>query len=147
MANRAAVGAMLRAPLLSRQLAYGYGLNHLIPAEVVDGGVVVVVLIRLSSMRVRASLLLVGLVARVRPRIACGSALCFAASVVCPAAHLPQPASIWSFILGGNLMLAHSKAAQPRSSEKNAASRAGQTPCARWAVGICYTRAKSGGNG
>ena len=39
------------------------------------------------------------------------------------------------------------KAAQPRSSEKNAASRAGQTPCARWAVGICYTRAKSGGNG
>ena len=28
------------------------------------------------------------------------------------------------------------KAAQPRSSEKNAASRAGQTPCARWAVGI-----------
>ena len=38
MANRAAVGAMLRAPLLSRQLAYGYGLNHHIPAEVVDGG-------------------------------------------------------------------------------------------------------------
>ena len=33
------------------------------------------------------------------------------------------------------------KAAQPRSSEKNAASRAGQTPCARWAVRICYTRA------
>ena len=33
------------------------------------------------------------------------------------------------------------KAAQPRSLEKNAASRAGQTPCARWAVGICYTRA------
>ena len=33
------------------------------------------------------------------------------------------------------------KAAQPRSSEKNAASRAGQTPCARWAVGICYTKA------
>ena len=33
------------------------------------------------------------------------------------------------------------KAAQPRSSEKNAASRAGQTPCARWAVGIYYTRA------
>ena len=30
------------------------------------------------------------------------------------------------------------KAAQPRSSEKNAASRAGQTPCARLAVGICY---------
>ena len=28
MANRAAVGAMLRAPLLSRQLANGYGLNH-----------------------------------------------------------------------------------------------------------------------
>ena len=27
------------------------------------------------------------------------------------------------------------KAVQPRSSEKNAASRAGQTPCARWAVG------------
>ena len=26
------------------------------------------------------------------------------------------------------------KAAQPRSSEKNAASRAGQTPCTRWAV-------------
>ena len=39
MANRAAVGATLRAPLLSRQLAYGYyGLNHPIPAEVVDGG-------------------------------------------------------------------------------------------------------------
>ena len=38
MANRAAVGAMLRAPLLSRQLAYGYGLNDPIPAaEVVDG--------------------------------------------------------------------------------------------------------------
>ena len=36
--NRAAVGAMLRAPLLSRQLAYGDGLNHSIPAEVVDGG-------------------------------------------------------------------------------------------------------------
>jgi hypothetical protein len=39
------------------------------------------------------------------------------------------------------------KAAQPRSSEKNAASRAGQTPCTRWAVGICYTRAKSVNNG
>ena len=39
------------------------------------------------------------------------------------------------------------KAAQPRSSEKNAASRAGQTPCTRWAVGICYTRAKSVCNG
>ena len=39
------------------------------------------------------------------------------------------------------------KAAQPRSSEKNAASRAGQTPCTRWAVGICYNGAKSGGNG
>ena len=39
------------------------------------------------------------------------------------------------------------KAAQPRSSEKNAASRAGQTPCTRWAVGICYTRAKSVYNG
>ena len=39
MASRAAVGAMLRAPLLSRQLAYyGYGLNYPIPAEVVDGG-------------------------------------------------------------------------------------------------------------
>ena len=36
---RAAVGATLRAPLLSRQLAYdGYGLNHPIPAEVVNGG-------------------------------------------------------------------------------------------------------------
>ena len=33
------------------------------------------------------------------------------------------------------------KAAQPQSSEKNATSRAGQTPCARLAVGICYTRA------
>ena len=31
------------------------------------------------------------------------------------------------------------KAAQPRSSEKNAASRAGQTPCARWAVEIYCT--------
>ena len=52
---------------------------------------VVVVLIRLSSMRVRVSLLLVGLVARVRPRIACASVLCFAASVVlCPAAHPPH---------------------------------------------------------
>ena len=30
------------------------------------------------------------------------------------------------------------KAAQPRSLEKNAASRAGQTPCARWAVGLFY---------
>ena len=39
------------------------------------------------------------------------------------------------------------KAAQPRSSEKNVARRAGQTPCARWAVGICDTRAKSGRNG
>ena len=39
------------------------------------------------------------------------------------------------------------KAAQPRSSEKNAASRAGQTPWSRWAVGICYTRAKSVCNG
>ena len=39
------------------------------------------------------------------------------------------------------------KAAQPRSSEKNAASRAGQTPCTRWAVTICYTRAKSVYNG
>ena len=35
----------------------------------------------------------------------------------------------------------NTKAAQPRSSEKNAASRAGQTPCARWAVEIYYTRA------
>ena len=33
------------------------------------------------------------------------------------------------------------KAAQPRSSEKNAASRAGQTPCTRWAVGILLTEA------
>ena len=37
--------------------------------------------------------------------------------------------------------LAFCKAAQPRSSEKNAASRAGQTPCARWAVGILLTKA------
>ena len=35
------------------------------------------------------------------------------------------------------------KVAQPRSSEKNTASRAGQPPCARWAVGICYTIALS----
>ena len=33
-------------------------------------------------------------------------------------------------------------AAQPRSSEKNAARRAEKTLCARWAVGVCYTRAK-----
>ena len=65
---------------------------------------VVVVLIRLPSMRVRASLLLVGLVARVRPRIACASALCFfATSVVCPAAHPPQQASGLSVI--SNLLL------------------------------------------
>ena len=35
------------------------------------------------------------------------------------------------------------KAAQPRSSEKNAASRAGQTPCARWAVGISLLKLES----
>jgi hypothetical protein len=34
------------------------------------------------------------------------------------------------------------KAAQPRSSEKNAASRAGQTPCTRWAVTIFLTKAR-----
>ena len=66
--------------------------SHITPFRL-RSSMVVVVLIRLSSMRVRASLLLVGLVARVRPRIACASALCFAASVVCPAAHPPQPAS------------------------------------------------------
>ena len=33
------------------------------------------------------------------------------------------------------------KAAQPRSSEKNAAGHARQTPCTRWAVGICYSKA------
>ena len=33
-------------------------------------------------------------------------------------------------------------AAQPRSSEKNAASRAGQTPCTRWAVTIFLTKAR-----
>ena len=38
VARRAAVGATLRAPLLARQLAYSYGLNRPIPAEVVDGG-------------------------------------------------------------------------------------------------------------
>ena len=32
------------------------------------------------------------------------------------------------------------KAAQPRSSEKNATSRAGQTPCTRWAVGLLLTK-------
>ena len=47
------------------------------------------------------------------------------------ACHASQ--SAWSLLARGG------KAAQPRSSEKNAASRAGQTPCARWAVGICYT--------
>ena len=35
------------------------------------------------------------------------------------------------------------KAAQPRSSEKNAASRAGQTPCKRWAVGFCLLKLES----
>ena len=40
----------------------------------------------------------------------------------------------WSSVVDG-------KAAQPRSSEKNAASRAGQTPCTRWAVGILLTKA------
>ena len=35
------------------------------------------------------------------------------------------------------------KAAQPRSSEKNAASRAGQTPCTRWAVTISLLEQKS----
>ena len=35
-----------------------------------------------------------------------------------------------------------SKAAQPRSSEKNAASRAGQTPCTRRAVEILLTKAR-----
>ena len=38
--------------------------------------------------------------------------------------------------------LQRSKAAQPRSSEKNAASRAGRTPCARWAVGVFLTKAR-----
>ena len=36
-----------------------------------------------------------------------------------------------------------SKAAQPRSSEKNAASRAGQTPCTRGAVGISLLKLES----
>ena len=35
------------------------------------------------------------------------------------------------------------KAAQPRSSEKNAASRAGQNPCARWAVTISLLEQKA----
>ena len=39
------------------------------------------------------------------------------------------------------------KATQPRSSEKNAASRAEQTPCARWVVTTFLTRAKSVCNG
>ena len=66
---------------------------------------VVVVLIRLPSMRVRAPLLLVGLVAKVRPRIACALApyIYFAARiptivVLCarPAARPPSssPASL-----------------------------------------------------
>ena len=38
----------------------------------------------------------------------------------------------------GPVVTDRSKAAQPRSSEKNAARRARQTPCERWAVGICY---------
>ena len=33
------------------------------------------------------------------------------------------------------------KAAQPRSSEKNAASRAGKIPYSRWAVGILLAKA------
>ena len=37
----------------------------------------------------------------------------------------------------------HCKAAQPRSSEKNAASRAGQTPCTRWAVTISLLEQKA----
>ena len=53
--------------------------------------------------------------------------------------HVPDAAKSFAILAG--------KAAQPRSSEKHAASRAGQTPCARWAVGICYTRAKSVCNG
>ena len=36
----------------------------------------------------------------------------------------------------------HYEAAQPHSSEKNAASRAGRTPCARWAVGVLLTKAR-----
>ena len=35
------------------------------------------------------------------------------------------------------------KAAQPRSSEKNAASRAGQTPCTRWAVTLSLLEQKA----
>ena len=37
----------------------------------------------------------------------------------------------------------HDKAAQPRSSEKNAASRAGQTPCTRLAVTISLLEQKA----
>ena len=37
----------------------------------------------------------------------------------------------------------YNKAAQPRSSEKNAASRAGQTPCTRWAVTISLLEQKA----
>ena len=85
IAQRSALRSALRCSLGSVPMA----MASITPFRL-RWSMVVVVLIRLPSMRVRASLLLVGLVARVRPHIACASALCFAASVVCPAA---QPAS------------------------------------------------------
>ena len=44
----------------------------------------------------------------------------------------------WCFMWHCNFHVC--KAAQPRSSEKNAASRVGQPPCGRWAVAVCYTK-------
>ena len=50
----------------------------------------------------------------------------------------------WAVHDHGELLIATGgKAAQPRSSEKNAASRAGQTPCARWAVAISLLEQKA----
>ena len=65
-----------------------------------------------------------------------------------PDFHLPR-LPVFVIHLGDAFLREHvpggrlGKAAQPRSSEKNAASRAGQTPCARWAVTISLLEQKA----
>ena len=54
-----------------------------------------------------------------------------------------RPASRVTKKIFGFLLGSACKAAQPRSSEKNAASRAGQTPCTRWAVTISLLTQKA----
>ena len=62
-----------------------------------------------------------------------------ACRVVCVAAKAAVEVSLAS-PLSSSRVVKH-KAAQPRSSEKNTTSHAGQIGRVRWAPGICYTRA------